>query len=94
MKDVLTPYPNTTYRDRFQRETEKRLADMAIANAQMAVVASAEIVSQIADVNAQSVALQEETNPDYKVKLDQEAGAENKSNADNEAGEITENDEE
>jgi len=79
MKDVLAPYPNTLYRDRFERETEKRLADLAIANAQQAVVASSEIVATIADVNAVAVPLQADINPDYKAKLDQEAAVENPS---------------
>lgn len=78
-KEILSPYPNTRYADRFERETEKRLADMAIANAQQAVVSAEVIVSQIADVNAESVALQEEVNPDYKAKLDAEASAVNQS---------------
>lgn len=77
--EILSPYPNTRYADRFERETQKRLADLAIANAQQAVVSAEVIVSQIADVNAESVALQEEVNPDYKAKLDAEASAVNQS---------------
>lgn len=72
---ILTPYPNTMYKDRFTREAEKRLTDQAIANAQQAVVAAEVVVTQVADVDASSIALQRETNPDYAAKLDAEAGA-------------------
>jgi len=66
---IIAKYPNATYLNRGEREAEKRLQDAAIANAAGAMVAAQEIVSQVADVAAESVNAQVDVNPDYAAKV-------------------------